>query len=288
MHKSVQVHFSAQIIDNVFTLCYNTYGDAMNEDIVVTDVKRVIFVGKNEYTEKELHFTGELMSNELILHLSGKGTVRFNGKLLKCTENTVRFLPKGKNEEYTVYEEEKEECIDIFFNTERPISDEAFVLSFKNNSRLKPLFKRIFATWVAKDDGYRFECIGLLYEIFAEMQKKRYTCKEQSDAIQPALKYIEENFLARRISVEELAQICGISDSYLKKLFVKRFSVPPSKYIIQLKINYACDLLLSKRYTITHVAELCGYADIHFFYRQFKQYMGITPTEFQSKYVSSK
>lgn len=260
----------------------------MNEDIVITDLKRVIFVGRNEYTEKELHFTGELMSNELILHLSGNGMVRFNGKLLKCAENTVRFLPKGKNEEYTVYDEEKGECIDIFFNTERPISDEAFVLSFKNNSRLKPLFKRIFAAWVAKDDGYRFECIGLLYEIFAEMQKKRYASREQSDVIQPALKYIEENFLARRISVEELAQICGISDSYLKKLFVKRFSVPPSKYIIQLKINYACDLLLSKRYTITHVAELCGYTDIHFFYRQFKQYMGITPTGFQSKYVSSK
>ena len=260
----------------------------MNNDFIITDIQRVILVGKDEYKEKELHFTGDLNSNELILHLSGSGTVKFNGKIFKFIENTIRFLPKGKNEEYKVYKDEKGECIDVFFNSDRPISGEAFTMNLKNSSKVKTLFKKIFSVWVAKNEGYYFECIGLLYKIFAEMQRRNYITKEQNITIMPAIKYIEENFLTEKISVTALAEKCGISESYLKKLFVKKFSTPPVKYIIQMKINYACDLLLSKRYTVAQVADFCGYTNIYFFYRQFKEYVGVTPTEFQSKHLSSK
>lgn len=318
------MHFPVLIIDTNFTSCYNKYnedskavsfcsdifietvcckpitvctyiiinttlaGDFMNNDFIVTDIQRIIFIGKDEYTEKELEFTAPLSCNELILHLSGKGMVKFNGKKLNCVENTVRFLPKGKNEEYKVFDDEKGECIDIFFNTDKPISAEAFTVNSKNGSSLKTLFKKIFSVWVAKNDGFYFECMGLLYKILAELSLESYITNEQSKIIMPAVKYIEENFLTEKISVKELAKKCEISDSYLKKLFIKRYSVPPVKYIIQMKINYACDLLLSKRYTIAQIADFCGYMNIHFFYRQFKEYTGVTPTEFQKKYISSK
>ena len=89
-------------------------------------------------------------------------------------------------------------------------------------------------------------------------------------------------------TTEELASCCAISYPYIKKLFVKKFGVPPIKYSIQLKINYACDLLKSELYTISQTAEICGYNDIYFFSRQFKEYMGISPTDFINKYKSSK
>ena len=88
--------------------------------------------------------------------------------------------------------------------------------------------------------------------------------------------------------LEDLAALCGISDSYLKKLFHKKFGMPTSKYIISLRIHYACDLLQTEHYTTSKVAELCGYSDIYFFSRQFKRYMGISPTQFVKKYRSSK
>lgn len=260
----------------------------MNSDFTVTGIQRVIFIGRDEYPAKKQNFSSNLSSNELILHLSGDYTVRFNGKILKCVENTVRFLPKGENGEYIVYSDERGECIDIFFSTDFPVSSEAFTANFKNNSKLKTLFKKIFSVWVAKCDGYYFECMGILYEIFAEMQRKAYITKEQGEIIKPAVRYIEENFLTERISVKLLAEKCGISESYLKKIFIKQFSLPPVKYIIQMKINYASDLLLSKRYNTSQVADFCGYTNVHFFYRQFKEYTGVSPTEFQNKYISSR
>ena len=53
-------------------------GDIMNTDFYITDINRIIYVGKYEYNETKTAFGDELKSNELIFHLSGESTVFFN------------------------------------------------------------------------------------------------------------------------------------------------------------------------------------------------------------------
>ena len=69
---------------------------------------------------------------------------------------------------------------------------------------------------------------------------------------------------------------------------MKKFKVLPKHYIISLKMNYASDLLKYGEYSVSKIAEMCGYSDIYAFSHQFKTDFGISPTEFQLKYVSSK
>ena len=260
----------------------------MNNKFAITDIKRVILVGKDEYKETITSFTNKTCSNELIFHLSGESTVFFNGKQLDVKKDTIRFLPQGEIHEYIVKRKEHGECIDIFFNTDIPVTNEAFVLKLNQSEKIKSLFKKIFSVWVAKGDGYYFECVSIIYKIFAELQKKNYIPENQFVSIKPAIDYIEKHFLDKKITAEELTLCCTISYPYIKKLFVKKFGVPPIKYSIQLRINYACDLLKSELYTISQIAEICGFNDIYFFSRQFKEYVGISPTEFFKKYKSSK
>lgn len=245
-------------------------------------------MGKDEYPQSKTCFTNYLSSHELIYHFSGKSTVRFNEKILDVEENTIRFLPKGENKEYIVEREERGECIDVFFDTDFPISNDAFVIKLADKTTIGNLFKKLFAVWVSKNDGYYFECMSLLYKIFAEMQKQNYIPQNQYDLLKPAIEYIEENFLNSKISVSFLADKCGISEAYLKKLFIKKFGVPPVKYMIQLKINHACDLLRSERFSVTEASELCGYDDVYYFSRQFKKYTGAAPSVFVQRYKSSK
>ena len=261
----------------------------MNNKFAIIDIKRVILVGKDEYREQVISFTSnKTCCNELIFHLSGESTVFFNGKRLEITKDSIRFLPQGEIHEYIVKRKERGECIDIFFDTDVPVTNEAFVLKLKQSEKIKSLFKKIFSVWVAKNDGYYLECISIIYKIFSELQKKNYIPESQFNSIKPAIDYIERHFLDKKITTEELSSCCAISYPYIKKLFVKKFGVPPIKYSIQLKINYACDLLKSELYTISQTAEICGYNDIYFFSRQFKEYMGISPTDFINKYKSSK
>ena len=260
----------------------------MKQNFIITGINRVILVGKNEYPQNRIVFKHPALSNELIYNFDGKSTVYFNGKVLETEENTIRFLPKGEVKEYIVEKQIPCECIDIFFDTDIPLSDEAFVIKITENTTIANLFKKLFAVWVSKNDGYYFECISLLYKIFAEMQKKNYIPQNQYDLIKPAIEYVEENFLVNKISVPFLADRCGISEAYLKKLFIKKFGMPPIKYIIRLKINHACDLLRSKQYSITQVSELCGYENVYYFSRQFKEYVGTSPSVFIERYKSSK
>lgn len=260
----------------------------METDFIVTDIKRVIMVGKDEYPHKLVSFSHELKHNELIFHFSGQQTVFFNGGVLKINPGTIRFLPKGKPKRYDVHFHERGDCIDVFFDTDIPLSSDAFTVSVSQNEKIGNLFKKLFAVWAGKAEGYYFEAMSLLYRILSEMQKNEYSPKAHYKMISPAADIIHSEFLRLDFSLNKLAEMCNMSTSYFQRLFKKIYGLPPKKYIIQLKINHACELLRLRRYSVTQISEMCNFSDVYFFSRQFKEYIGITPTQFVKKYKSSK
>ena len=260
----------------------------MEEKFVITEIKRVVMVGKNEYSSPMISFGHTVNHNELIFHFSGHATVYFDDLVLETKPNTIRFLPQGKTGRYDVLRHERGECIDVYFSADRPLSDHAFVIDVAHNEKLGALFKKIFSTWVSKKEGYYFESVSLLYRIFAEMQTDISLPKQHRSKIAPAMEMIHNEFLTRDFYMGELADVCKMGESYFQKLFKEIHGISPKRYIVQLKINHACDLLRLGRYTVTQIAELCNFSDIYFFSRQFKEYMGITPTQFIKKYRSSK
>ena len=260
----------------------------MEENFVITEIIRVVMVGKDEYKEKTTAFKGCLYANEIIFHFSGQATVYFGDEVLETKENTIRFLPEGDFKKYVVDRKVKGECIFASFRTDRPISPKAWVMDVSQNEEIGALFKKLFATWCGQEQGYYFRCLSLLYRIFAEIQGVKRAPKRHALRLRPAEEAITNRFLQDGLSVAHLAALCGMGESYFQRLFKEIHGVPPKRYIIRLKINYACDLLRMECYSVSHVAEMCGFSDLYFFSRQFKEYMGITPRDFVKKYRSSK
>lgn len=253
----------------------------MRHDFIITKICNVIPY-ESQASDKVIAFRNNLSTSELIYHFSGKSLVCFNGKTALCEKNTVRFLPKGETRKYTVALMDHIECIDIFFDTDTCISDEMFTIKLNNDVAIAPLFKKIFSLWVAKNDGYYFECLSLLYKIFAICQKRTYLPESQYRKIKPAIEYIGENF-TNEISIDKLSTLCGISDSTLKKLFIKKFGITPTKYIIGVRMHYACDLLRSGLYSVSQVSLMCGYNSLYYFSRQFKAHEGVSPSEYRKQ-----
>jgi AraC-like DNA-binding protein len=260
----------------------------MEDKFVITEIKRVVMVGKEEYPEMVTSFGQTINHNDLIFHFSGHATVFFDDLILEPLPNTIRFLPQGETKRYDVLRHERGECIDVYFSADRVISPKAFVMSVSKNEKIGTLFKRLFSTWVSKKDGYYFESVSLLYRIFFEMQKDDTTPKKHLQKIAPAMEIIHNNFLTTDLPLGMLANACHMGESYFQKLFKEIHGISSKKYIIQMKLNHACDLLRLERYTVTQIAELCNFSDVYFFSRQFKEYMGITPTQFVANYRSSK
>jgi AraC-like DNA-binding protein len=260
----------------------------MNKDCAITKIYSVLLFKASMAEEHFSSFRASLKYNELILHLTGNITVDFNDKTFPCPKGTLRYLPKGEHKTYAVTRHEPADCIDIFFDTDIPFFEEAFCINVQNNVSIQALFNKAVSVWLTKNEGYYHKCLSIIYEIFAELEKQRYMPENKFKVIEPAVEFINENFSKDKISVEHLAEISGISQSYLKKLFLKRFGVTPIKYIIQLKLNYTADLLKTGMYTVSQVSEVCGYNNVYFFSRQFKQQFGVSPSQFAEKFISLK
>ena len=110
-------------------------------------------VGRNEYTDNASTFSTNLKYNELIFHFSGHITVFFGDQVLEDLPNTIRFLPEGRVSRYNVIRKERGECILVAFKADRQIAPKAFVQSMAQNEKIGALFKKLFSTWVGKNDG---------------------------------------------------------------------------------------------------------------------------------------
>ncbi|MBQ4585399.1 MAG: helix-turn-helix transcriptional regulator [Clostridia bacterium] len=252
----------------------------MEKNFLITKIEMVVLFRKQKSTEC---YPSTLLTNELVFDFSGEYTVYFGDTVLRVLPNTIRFFPRGTVSKYEIERTKLGECIDVFFQTDRPISNAALAIDAKDKEYIGALFKKLFSIWTNKDNGYYFECMSLLYKIFANIQKNNYLPTKQYLKIEPAIVEIERSFLDRKLTGSYLASICNISEPCLYRLFKKKFGIPIKKYIIQKKMNYACELLRLNRHSINHVAEKCGFSDVYFFSKQFKSQIGISPTEYIKK-----
>lgn len=100
------------------------------------------------------------------------------------------------------------------------------------------------------------------------------------------IEYFEKN-ISKQLTIAEIAQYANISKSTLKELFKKEVNMGAVQYFNKLKINKAKVYIREGNYNISQIAELLGYDSIHYFSRQFKNIIGLSPTEY-SKSVKSK
>lgn len=255
-------------------LSYNFYIQA---------IQMVVYLKPASDEPKKIAFTGPVCTNEIIYHLGGKSTVYFNNTVLSVQPGTVRFLPPGPVNRYIVEREEFGPCIDIHFASNMPLADKAFVIDMKENAKVRDLFEKCYSFWIHKESGYYLRCMSILYQIIAIVFVSAYHPKDKYQLIAEGEKYIYEHYKTENISIPYLAELCGISETYFKKLFVAKHSMTPKKYITHIRMTEAKELLLTNECTVSQVANLIGFKNIYYFSRVFKQEFDMSPVTFLKK-----
>ena len=91
-----------------------------------------------------------------------------------------------------------------------------------------------------------------------------------------------ENNYNRYISLEEMAEIIGVTSYHLCRLFKETFHISPFKYLARLRLQKAKELLVeAPDMNIKTVSEKVGYNDTSYFCTIFKAQEGMSPTEFK-------
>lgn len=145
-------------------------------------------------------------------------------------------------------------------------------------------FSRLLSVWDGKKSGFRLaaksELYILLSEFFSELEESKID-RSNLKKIRPAKEYLDENF-TRNTTISELARICDMSETHMRRLFREVYRISPIEYQINLRILRAKDLLLSKMYTVNEVSDMCGFSDASYFGRIFKQNVGVSPLKYKN------
>jgi len=92
--------------------------------------------------------------------------------------------------------------------------------------------------------------------------------------------YISHN-LHREITLNDLAKEAALSKYHFARKFRDVFGTSPIQFVTEEKIRQAKYQLVNTRESIFEIAESLGFADSRYFSKVFKQFEGITPTEYR-------
>lgn len=148
----------------------------------------------------------------------------------------------------------------------------------------KQLFARLVHHWTVRHPYYHERCTAILYEmLYLILKEMKSSGSPYLEKLRPARLYLDEHF-REDFPLDILPRLCGLSETYFRRLFHCVFNERPAEYRRRLRISCAENLLLSGQYTIAQIAQQCGYDDPAYFSRMFRKTLGVTP----SRYVAEQ
>lgn len=111
--------------------------------------------------------------------------------------------------------------------------------------------------------------------------------KEDIRFIRKAKTILNEQF-DKPITIPELATRAGINESKLKEGFKELYGQSIHTYLLALRLEKAKHLLENTAMAITDITWHIGYSHITHFTSLFKKELGITPSEWRTKFGGKK
>jgi len=242
-------------------------------NITVTDIAEIITFSSPRGRIKSIH---NRKHYGLSFCVEGQITYVHKGKKIVSDKDHAIFLPK--DESYTLYGDKAGifpvinfECIDFECNSIIAIPIPNPETYIKDYEQMKALF--LFAR-------NRTKVISIFYNILHHLSAVNTI---DSEIIAPAMKYIEQSISDPELSNKKIANLCGISEVYFRKLFREQYSTTPKQYIIDIRIDKAKQLLTDGILKINAIAECCGFSNSYHFCRVFRNKTGMSPSEYMKQ-----
>lgn len=99
--------------------------------------------------------------------------------------------------------------------------------------------------------------------------------------IQDLISWLNENY-SQDISLETMSSYIGCSPAYTSRLFKKETGCDIMTYLATIRINHAKELLGTTTMTLTEISASVGFNHQQTFIRNFKNLVGLTPTEYRN------
>ena len=161
-------------------------------------------------------------------------------------------------------------------------SDRPILVSPIDESSVKYAMKSVIAAHSSNKPSAHFLAASALFRIFALCSEddRGQTGKNAEQPTSIALRYLEEHY-TEPITAAELADLCHLSQSQLRRAFKAAVGMPPMSYKKHLLHTAARSLLRVGEFRVGEVAEMLGFYDIYAFSHFFTENEGVSPSEYR-------
>ncbi len=219
----------------------------------------------------------------LIYRSEGTGIYHFADRDMVTQKGDFVFVPNGTECSFEIPPENNCQYISFAFDGEIQ-NPRAAVFSSEDFSQMHDLCHHLVNWWKFGDAAEKYKCHALFYQLLAHLSKIEgtdYATRHKFSIIEPAEQYLKSHIYDCALSTDALHCLCGISDTYFRKIFIKKHGLAPQKYITHLRLSQAMLLLENGDVSsISSLAHSVGYADPLYFSRIFKQKYGVSPSKF--------
>jgi two-component system response regulator YesN len=235
------------------------------------------------YLSEGEHLTKETM------HKAADGRFIYDARMVKeicqhIEEADSEALNHNIDRLEKMLNEQRGNSLEVKLELSHMISDifKRFDIGFQDDKDIFAFQKKVINAEELK------EVIGVIRDFAINLVEENLSSRVDNTEllIKKAVQYIEDNY-DKKISLEDIAGHVGISKYYFSVLFKKEMDITFSSYLNSVRIEKAKQLLKNPLSTINDVAYEVGFNDPQYFSKTFKKYVGITVTEYRSKYETS-
>ena len=279
---------------------FRYYETPQNESVLALMGER--WVRKYGWNIDYLHFHNLL---EIGYCYHGNGILSLEEKNHRYETGMVTIIPK--NLPHTTLSDTHDICyweylfIDVeqtisqFYKEETPfehelvqrINQRGLIIHEKKNPKLAGLVKGIFDEMRTKGEFYkdsvRALSLSLLLEIARaneDKTKQKKTAATGKMLIRKALDYTNL-YYGRSIKIEELAEVCHMSETNFRRRFEESMNMTPVEYINLVRVQKACELMIKSNDSMTTIAAKVGFQTPSTYNRNFKKIVGLSPYQWK-------
>lgn len=220
-------------------------------------------------------------SHAFIFKRIGQSRYNFENNSILLSEGEVLFVPKGST--YTVTKTCPEESRYVLINFQAELKQARpgkFLLAGRMD--FAHFCNRLCACATPQTDAEKWRAVALMYEALAyisEAENIPYSSSDAMGKLEPALEWLRERIFDPELSVGSLHTLCGLSDTWFRKLFKTRFGASPGQYVLNKRLSHAKAILESGEYnSVAEVALLSGFSDPLYFSKAFRSRYGHPPS----------
>ncbi len=139
------------------------------------------------------------------------------------------------------------------------------------------------------------EFFSILYELskfndareLASSSFAKVEVVSESKRILKVKNYIDEHY-KDDLSLEQLADLVGMTSTAFSRYFKQRTAKNISEYIVDIRLGHAARLLVDTSDSVSEICWATGFNTLSNFNRLFRKRKGCSPTEFREKYQKTK